>query len=174
MQVCAANLLSTDRDAVEALVVANLRFALGRTTAVYLVRESTTAGGVVCWTFVYQGPSPLAAARAGQSIADAQPPGTPPDTLVVVDSQGDAIACALTVVPWQGESPPLPVLPDLSAQDLLFYGGVAGGVLGVCFLATCCFVALSYSQDERHAQDVLRADRRFIRKALRARDDTPA
>ena len=166
MQVCASNLLSTDRDPVEAIVIASLRYALGRTTAVYLVRESTTStGGTVCWTFVYQAPNPDAAARARQSIANAQPSGTPRDTLSVAYG-GMVLLCPLTVVPWQGESAPIVLLPDLSAQDIVFYGGAAGGIMGVCMVATCCFIALSYSQDERRAQNVLRADRRAIRQFI--------
>ena len=166
MQVCASNLLSTDRDPVEAIVIASLRYALGQTTAVYLVRESTaSAGGTVCWTFVYQAPNPDAAARAGRAIANAQPPGTPRDTLAVPYG-GMPLLCSLAVVPWQGESAPIVQLPDLSALDIVFYGGAAGGIMGVCMVATCCFIALSYSQDERRAQNVLRADRRAIRRLI--------
>ena len=147
MQVCAPpGLLSDRRDAIQALCLAQLRYLLDQTTAVYLVRQSTTALGAVCWVYVYQAPSPAAAALTEHQLSVQTGLGK----LTLTDpADGQAYLCTTHVVPWQGESPPLSPYWDLSASDLIFYGGIAGGALALFLLVLCCFVVAAQSVDAR-------------------------
>jgi hypothetical protein len=163
VQVCAAGVLSDERSAVQAAVLEQLQFLLGRTTAVYLVRQYTTNAGAACFMYVYQAPSPEDAAMAETLIA--QQSGDAPNTLLVIVG-GQRLQCATAVVPWRGEDPPLP-LWQASASDLVLWGGVSGGVLAFCLVVTCCFVALARSEDERRARAILRTDRHALRALFR-------
>jgi len=120
IQVCAPpGVLSDRRPALQTLCLAQLRYLLSQTTAVYLVRTSTTALGAVCWVYVYQAPSPAAAANAEFLLS--QQTGLGRLTLTD-DLDGQPYACTTHVVPWQGEAPPLSPLWDISASDLILYG----------------------------------------------------
>ena len=98
IQVCAGGLLSDQRDAAGAAVLTQLQYLLSRTTAVYLVRMSTTQLGTVCWLFVYQAPSPAFAATAETLIAQQSGAGS-----LVVAFNGQQLQCTTDVVPWVGE-----------------------------------------------------------------------
>ena len=98
IQVCAGGVLSDQRDAAGAAVLAQLQYLLSRATAVYLVRMSTTPLGTVCWLFVYQAPSPAFAATAETLIAQQSGAGN-----LVVAFGGQQLQCTTDVVPWVGE-----------------------------------------------------------------------
>ena len=73
----------------------------------------------------------------------------------------------MTVVPWQSEDPPLsPWNP--SAQDIIMWCEVAGGVLLVCILAGCCFVTIQTSGERQWAQKILDEDERHLLAASKA------
>jgi hypothetical protein len=186
IQVCAGGVRSDERPAVQVAVVEALRFALGRTTAVYLVRQYTTNAGTACFLYVYQAPSPDDAALAEVLIRAAEAAGSSSSggdnnnnnnnnnndgqlllTLTVNLDGQQRLPCAVTAVVWQGEDPPLP-LWNASAADLIVWGGIAGGVLLACMLSACCFAALSRSEDARRAQALLDIDRAVLQRLLRA------
>lgn len=145
IQVCAPpGVLSDRRPALQTLCLAQLRYLLSQTTAVYLVRTSTTALGAVCWVYVYQAPSPAAAANAEFLLS--QQTGLGRLTLTD-DLDGQPYACTTHVVPWQGEAPPLSPLWDISASDLILYGAIVGGGLALLLLVLCAFVLAAQSAD---------------------------
>ena len=161
LQVCAASVLTEDRPGVEATVLAELQALLDHTTAVYLVSFYTTSSaGLICWRFVYQAPSSDAASMAETLIAQ-QPAGA---GLLSLPYQGQTVQCTTSVQPWQGEAPPLP-LWDLSASDLMLFGGAIGGALALCLIAVCCFIALARAQEDRRAKALLQSDHDAIRRA---------
>ena len=161
IQVCVPGVLSDRRAAIQALCLAELQFLLGRTTAVYLIRQSTTATGAVCWVYVYQSASPSDAANTEFLLSQQVEPGK----LSLTDSDGQIYACATHVVPWQGESPPLPYW-DVGASDLITYGAIVGGTLAFCLLILCCLVLGAGSNDTQRASALLREDRRGLRQLL--------
>ena len=182
IQVCAGAVLSDERVAVQTAVLEKLQYILGRTTAVYLVRQYTTNAGTVCFLYVYQAPSPEAAALTETLILMAAPPTTTTTTtktdgatddknnalLLEVNVNGETLQCTAAAVPWRGEDPPLP-LWNASAADIVLWGGITGGVLASCLLVVCCFAALSRSEDERRARAVLETDRTALRRLLSLR-----
>ena len=163
IEVCAADVLFQDRDGVEGVVVAQLSALLQGTTAIYLVSQYTTAvTGLICWRFVYQASSPSAAA-ATETLLAQQPAG---DGLLSLPYQGQTVLCTTRVQPWQGETPPLP-LWDLTASDLILFGGAVGGGLSLCLIAVCCFVALARSAEDRRAGALLHADNAHMGHLMR-------
>ena len=163
IQVCAGGVLSDQRDAVQAAVLAEVQFLLGRTTAVYPIRQYTTGLGTVCYLLLYQAPSPEAASLAETLVAQRSGPG-----VLSVDYAGQQLDCTTAVVPWQGEDPPLP-LWQVSAGDLILWGGAAGACAAFCLVAVCCFVALAHGEDARRAQRLLRRDHRVLRRLFARR-----
>ena len=146
LQVCAAGVLSDERDALEAAIAARLRADLQDTSAVYLVRTYAIDGGA-CFLYVYQAASPSDAAETEAWIAahEANRLGT-----LTVNVGRVAFECALAVVPWQGEDPPLP-LWSVPASTLVQWTVIAGAVLVVCLCSACCFVFIAGVREERHA-----------------------
>ena len=145
IQVCAPpGVLSDRRAALQTLCLAQLRYLLSQTTAVYLVRASTTALGAVCWVYVYQAPSPAAAANAEFLLSQQTGLGL---LTLTDDVDGQPYACTTHVVPWQGEGPPLSPVWDISASDLILYGAIVGGGLALLLLVLCAFVLAAQSAD---------------------------
>jgi hypothetical protein len=143
VQVCAPGVLTEERAAVAAAVLTTLRYLLMQTTAVYLVREYTTAvSGDMCLLYVYQAPSPTAAAYT--EVLLAQQVGVPVGALSVsyTSATGASVTavCALAVSQWQGEDAPLPLLPSVTADDLLLWGAIGGGGLAVAVVVACLCV----------------------------------
>jgi hypothetical protein len=138
IQVCAAGVLSDEREALETVIAARLRADLHDTSAVYLVRTYAIDGGA-CFLYVYQAASPTDAAETETWIAahEANRLGT-----LTVNLGGIAFECALAAVPWQGEDPPLP-LWSVSASTLVEWTLIAGAVLAVCLFSACCFVCIA-------------------------------
>ena len=155
VQVCAAGVLSDEREALEAVIAARLRADLHDTTAVYLVRTYAINGGV-CFLYVYQAASPTDSAETEAWIAahEANRLGT-----LTVNLGGIAFECALAVVPWQGEDPPLP-LWAVSASTLVEWTLIAGGVLAVCLFSACCFVLLASMRDGQRMRRMLSSEGR--------------
>ena len=165
IQVCASGVLSDERAGLQSVVLEQVQYLLGRTTAVYLVRQYTTSAGTVCFMYVYQAPSPREAGLAETQLGQGGDADAPANTLSVAFG-GQRLQCTTAVVPWRGEDPPLP-LWQVSASDLVLWCGIVGGVLGSCLLIACCFVAVARSEDERRARAVLRTDRHVLRWLLR-------
>lgn len=139
LQVCASGVLSDEREALEAAIVARLRADLQDTSAVYLVRTYASVNGVACFLYVYQAASPADAAETEAWIAAHE--GNRMGTLLV-NVGSIAFECALAVVPWRGEDPPLP-LWSVSASTLVEWTLIAGAVLAVCLFSACCFVCIA-------------------------------
>jgi hypothetical protein len=144
LQVCAPGVLSEERAVVADAVTTTLRFLLMQTTAVYLVREYTTpTSGDMCLLYVYQAPSPAAAAYTEvllsqqADVSEGQLSVT--YTLATTSTTVRAI-CSLVVSQWQGEDAPLPLLPSVTADDLLFWGAIGGGVLAAAVVVACLCV----------------------------------
>ena len=197
IQVCAGAVLSDERVTVQTAVLEKLQYILGRTTAVYLVRQYTTNAGTVCFLYVYQAPSTEAAALTETLILMAAPAPTTTTTtktgsssatdnnnnnnnnndntllLLEVNVNEETLQCTVAAVPWRGEDPPLP-LWNASAADIVLWSGIIGGVLASCLLVVCCFAALSRSEDERRARAVLETDRTALRRLLSLRRPHPA
>ena len=72
IQVCVDAVLSNERDAVQAAVLATLTLGLS-SSAVYPLRQYTTASGAACFLFVYQGASPEAARSTAVLLAQLAP-----------------------------------------------------------------------------------------------------
>jgi hypothetical protein len=165
IQVCIDGVLSEERDGVQATVAARLREALQKTTAVYLIRTFTLArSGATCLVYVYQASTPALAAMAEVDIASGEPKVGQMDTLTVTHN-GATLVGTLTVAPWRGEDPPLPVW-GVSADELVQWTLGASGVLGACLVAACCFVVLSSARDTRRIREVLAEDRQALKRLL--------
>jgi len=106
IQVCAAGVLTDERSTVQTAIATKLKFQLSQTTAVYLIRQYTTALGTVCFLYVYQAPSPQIAAETEAILTYEAGSGL---LSVVYGTNSASLQCSLSVVPWQGEDPPLPL-----------------------------------------------------------------
>jgi hypothetical protein len=164
LQVCAPGILSDDRVLFEAAAHTQLRTVLDDSTAIYLTRAYTTAdAGAYCMLYVYQTPSPADAALVESQLADAMQAS---DVLIVL-FQGAQVRCALAVVPWSGEDPPLPIW-NMPASTMVMWTSVVGGALGVCLFAACVFVAIANMQDTRHTRALMASDRSAVHQLLLA------
>ena len=153
LQVCASGVLSDERAALETVIAARLRADLRDTSAVYLVRTYAINGGA-CFLYVYQAASPTDAAETEAWIAaqEANRLGT-----LTVNLGGVVFECALAVVPWRGEDPPLP-LWAVPASTLVEWTLIAGSVLASCLLAACCFVFAGEVRNGQRMRRLLEAE----------------
>ena len=163
LQVCASGVLSDERDALETAIAARLKGDLSDTTAVYLVRTYAINGGA-CFLYVYQAASPYDAAETEAWLAAHEPTPNQLGTLTVYVG-GVPFECALAVVPWRGEDPPLP-LWSVSASTMMEWTLIAGSVLGVCLFSACCFVLLAGVRDGQRIRSVLSDDQRALGRLI--------
>ena len=109
IQVCAAGVLTDERATVQTVIAAKLKYQLSQTTAVYLIRQYTTALGAVCFLYVYQAPSPQIAAETEAALTYEAGAGLLNVVYGTTAASSFSLECSLAVVPWQGEDPPLPL-----------------------------------------------------------------
>jgi len=164
IQACVDGVLSDERAAMQQAVLSTLTAALA-TTAVYPTRVYTTSAGASCYLFVYQAVSPTAARGTGVILAALNKPPGPGLPVVYLNTQ---VQASLSVVPWQGEDPPLPPW-NASAQDIIMWAEVVGGVLAVALLAACCFAMIQNSRERRWAQELMESDRASLQELLSSR-----
>jgi hypothetical protein len=151
VEVCADGVLSSERTGVQSAVQTQLRSVL-HSSAVYLAREFTKEGAV-CFLYVHQATS-AEGARAAVSLLLG-------DTGEMdVEYKKVGLLCRIEAVPWIGEEVgPLGVGWELTANDVLLWGGCLGGVLTMCLVGVCCCVQLSWKRDSKRAEELLRQDR---------------
>jgi hypothetical protein len=96
----------------------------------------------VCFLFVHQSPNPDAARNAIQLLLSRG------DNTFSVTYNSFILPCRIAAAAWQGEEPS-PLGFEVSAIDVLTWGGCVGGVIAFCAVGVCCFVQLSRRKEAR-------------------------
>ena len=108
--------------------------------------------------FVHQASSPEAAREAIQTLMMS------PLDVVYKDV---SVHCTIAAEPWRGEDiGPLGLDWQFTANDVMLWGGCAGGLLTMCSIGACCVVQLSSSKESKRADQLLRKDRALFKKYL--------
>ena len=158
IQVCAPQVLSTERDSIMEAVGNRLQSVLS-STAVYHARTYTTAiDGGVCFLFVYQAPSPMVARNAVPLFGD----------VLDVQYEGFPVRCAISLVPWSGLEKNTLGLPwSWTGQDILLWGSCVGIALLFCVIGACFYVQITLNKERLQAQELYDQDKKMIARMVK-------
>jgi len=160
IEVCADSIMTSDHLPLQAAVLARLQNMLS-TTGVYATRMYT-ASATICYMFVYQARSPTEVRDAVQILlTDTALTQTP---MLAVTYGTSSLSCRIAAEPWAGEDVgPLGLnIWQLTASDVLLWGGIAGGILALCSVTVCCFVYMAASKESLLMSKLLAKDRKLF------------
>lgn len=165
IEVCADSVMASDHLPLQAAVLARLQNMLS-TTGVYATRMYT-ASATICYMFAYQGRSPTEVRDAVQILlTDTALTQTP---MLAVTYGTSSLSCRIAAEPWAGEDVgPLGLnIWQLTASDVLLWGGIAGGILALCSVTVCCFVYMSASKESLRVTKLLAKDRKIMASTVK-------
>jgi hypothetical protein len=169
IEVCADSIMASDHVPLQTAVQARLRDLLA-TDGVYATRMYT-ASATICYMFLYQGRSPTEVREAVQTLlTDSLLTDTP---MLAVTFGAISLPCRIAAEPWAGEDiGPLGLnLWQLTAGDVMLWGGIAGGILMLFSVIVCCFVCMSAKKESKRMAALLAKDRKALLKKKEQAND---